>query len=60
MWQVEAGEESSTGASGATAAAGIDWGPVDHQLHEELKEKRESNAKYKKMLVRDSTWPVRC
>ena len=54
-WQVEAGEESSTGASGATAAAGIDWGPVDHQLHEELKEKRESNAKYKMMLVRDST-----
>jgi len=46
---VEAGEESSTGASGATAA-GIDWGPVDHQLNEELKEKRESNAKYKKML----------
>lgn len=54
MWQVEAGEESSTGASGA-AATGIDWGPVDHQLNEELKEKRESNAKYKKMLVRDST-----
>ena len=43
------------GTAGATAA-GMDWGPMDQQLNEELKEKRESNTKYRKMLVSDSTY----